>query len=76
VKVTVDSLMACGAEGPVSLMVLCIPALTRTGGTAVLRPNVRTVPSVVLTVVLPCSSTCTWKEVPWTVFVDVGVTTS
>jgi hypothetical protein len=59
VNVSVDSLIDCAAEGPVSVIVLCIPALTRTGGTAVFKPNVRTVPSAVLTMVLPCSSTRT-----------------
>jgi hypothetical protein len=64
VKVSIDSLIGCAAEGPASPMVVCIPALTRTGGTAVLSPNVRTVPSVVLTVVLPRPSTVTSNAVP------------
>ena len=55
------------------MTVLCIPAATRTGGTAVSIPNVRTVPSVVLTIVRPRASMRTWNDVPCTVFVDVGV---
>jgi hypothetical protein len=51
VNVSVGSVITSAAEGPVSVTVLCIPAATRTGGTAVSLPNVRTVPSVVLTIV-------------------------
>jgi hypothetical protein len=69
-------MMASAAEGPVSVTVLCIPAPTRTGGTDASVPNVRTVPSVVLTTVRPRVSMRTWKAVPWTVLVEVGVRTA
>ena len=75
-KVSVGSVIGEAADGPVCETVLCIPAATRTGGTAVSVPNVRTVPSVVLTTVRPTVSMRTWNAVPWTVFVDVGVSTS
>jgi len=76
VKVSVGSVIGAAADGPVCVTVLCIPAATRTGGTAVSVPNVRTVPSVVLTTVRPTASMRTWKAVPCTVLVDVGVSTS
>ena len=65
-----------GVAGPDVVTVVCIPALTRTGATVVSVPNVRTTPSVVLTVVVPFSSTWIWNAVPWTVFVEVGVSTA
>jgi hypothetical protein len=64
VKVSVGSVIASAGEGPVCVTVLCIPAATRTGGTAVSVPNVRTVPSVVLTIVRPSASMRTWNDVP------------
>jgi len=76
VKVSVGSVIGCTAEGPVALIVLCIPAATRTGGTEVSVPNVRTVPSVVLTIVRSSASTRTSKAVPCTVLVEVDVTTA
>jgi hypothetical protein len=76
VKVSIGSVIAAAAEGPVEVTVLCIPAATRTGGTAASVPKVRTVPSVVLTTVRPSASMRTWKAVPCTVFVEVGVSTA
>jgi hypothetical protein len=76
VKVSIGSVIASTAEGPVCVTTLCIPAATRTGGTAVSVPNVRTVPSVVLMTVRPSESMRTWKAVPCTVFVEVDVTTA
>ena len=76
VNVSMGSVIASAADGPVAVTVLCIPAPTRTGGTAVSVPNVRTVPSVVLMMVRPSASMRTWKAVPCTVFVEVGVTTA
>jgi hypothetical protein len=76
VKVSVASLIGTAADGPVCVTVVCIPAATRTGGTAVSGPNVRTVPSTVLTMVCPSESTRTSNEVPCTVLVEVGVSTA
>jgi hypothetical protein len=76
VKVSIGSSIGCTADGPVCVTMLCIPSLTSTGGTAVSTPNVRTVPSVVLTIVRPSASMRTRNAVPWTVLVDVEVTTA
>ena len=69
-------MIGAAADGPVCVTVLCIPAATSTGGIAVSVPNVRTVPSVVLMTVRPRASMRTWKAVPCTVFIDVGVSTA
>jgi hypothetical protein len=76
VNVTVACCIVSGLEGPVAVTAVCIPAATCTGATLVSEPKVRTTPSVVLTAVLPCASTRTWKAVPCTVLVEVGVTTA
>jgi len=76
VKVNLGSVIAAGADGPVDVTVLCIPAATRTGGTAASVPNVRTVPSVVLMIVRPSASMRTSNAVPCTVLVEVGVSTA
>jgi hypothetical protein len=76
VNVTVACCIVSGDEGPVAVTDVCIPAATCTGATLVSEPNVRTTPSVVLTEVSPCASTRTWKAVPCTVLVEVGVTTA
>ena len=76
VNVSVGCFIVSGVEGPVVVTAVTIPAVTCTGGTLVSEPNVRTTPSVVLTEVSPCASTRTWKAVPCTVFVEVGVTTA
>jgi hypothetical protein len=56
VNVSIGPAIASGADGPVCVTVLCMPAAMRTGGTAASAPNVRTMPSVVLTMVRPSVS--------------------
>jgi hypothetical protein len=74
-NVNVERAITVGSEGPLSLIVVSLPALTETGETVVSLPEVRTTPSTAPTVVVPSASTRTWKAVPSTVFVEVGVVT-
>jgi hypothetical protein len=64
-----------GAPGPTCVTVVPICAETATVlAFAPSTPEVRTTPSVVVTVVAP-SATRTWNAVPCTELVDVGVST-